>query len=270
MADATCVLCGAPFRPKRGSGRPRLHCFDCRPAVTKGDRTPCPFRGERNSRREPQFAHVLFPRPSGDRSWCLWCGIAVSQHRGNRRIWCSKSCAHKAWYAGLADVGRVGSRAACADCGSQYTVTGGTQVRCTDCHQATYVSVSEGQPCLQCGGPRERNTISFCVACSSEREKERGRRSNRRRRLARRAAGEAGKYTTAEVAERDGFRCHLCHRKVDMQLSGMAPRGPTIDHLLPLALGGLDELPNVALAHRSCNIRKGATNGPPQQLRLVG
>lgn len=42
-----------------------------------------------------------------------------------------------------------------------------------------------------------------------------------------------------------------------MTLSGMAKWGPTVDHLIPLSADGSDQIENVALAHRHCNISRG-------------
>ncbi|MDH4077360.1 MAG: HNH endonuclease [Acidimicrobiia bacterium] len=69
-------------------------------------------------------------------------------------------------------------------------------------------------------------------------------------------------YTLAEIAGRDGWRCHICQGAVPERLLGKAgyhPKGPSIDHLVPLALGGDDIRANVALAHHRCNSLKGAT-----------
>ena len=44
--------------------------------------------------------------------------------------------------------------------------------------------------------------------------------------------------------------------------------GATVDHLVPIAAGGLHTWDNVALAHRRCNLKRGAAG--IVQLRLVG
>lgn len=94
-------------------------------------------------------------------------------------------------------------------------------------------------------------------------------RAAHRRRYERRKANTVGrKYNLAEVAERDGHRCHICKKPVDMSLSGRDPWGPTADHLIPVASNGGDDPENIALAHRDCNIRRGV--GGVAQLRLVG
>lgn len=77
-------------------------------------------------------------------------------------------------------------------------------------------------------------------------------------------------YTLAEIAERDAFRCGLCRRKVRMDLAGRHPRSPSIDHVVPLSLGGDDTRANVQLAHLGCNVKKGNRVLTAEQLRLVG
>jgi hypothetical protein len=60
------------------------------------------------------------------------------------------------------------------------------------------------------------------------------------------------------VAERAGHRCEYCH----------APEAIfnvpfEVDHIVPLAKGGLEESANWALAYRACNLRKSdAVDGP--------
>jgi 5-methylcytosine-specific restriction endonuclease McrA len=44
---------------------------------------------------------------------------------------------------------------------------------------------------------------------------------------------------------------------------------PSIDHIIPLALGGYHERRNVHTAHRICNSRKQA-RAQNDQLRLIG
>lgn len=63
-------------------------------------------------------------------------------------------------------------------------------------------------------------------------------------------------YTDLEIFERDKWRCHLCGKKVSKSADRKSPNGATIDHLLPIALGGRDEPANVACAHNRCNPRE--------------
>lgn len=91
---------------------------------------------------------------------------------------------------------------------------------------------------------------------------------DRQQRNKRRGAATGIPYTLRMIIDRDGDRCHLCRKPVDMSLPGTHKLGPTIDHLIPISANGLDCFTNVALAHWHCNIKRGATG--PAQLRLVG
>jgi 5-methylcytosine-specific restriction endonuclease McrA len=51
--------------------------------------------------------------------------------------------------------------------------------------------------------------------------------------------------------------CHICTEFIDVTLPGTHRDGPTVDHLIPRALGGaVWDKGNVALAHQHCNARK--------------
>ena len=64
-----------------------------------------------------------------------------------------------------------------------------------------------------------------------------------------------------EVWHRDHGICGLCLRRVvpDFGRSGPLPRRawPTLDHIVPISLGGVHTLANVQLAHYGCNSSKG-------------
>ena len=74
----------------------------------------------------------------------------------------------------------------------------------------------------------------------------------------RRIVGRRIRETVLLLAERDGTLCRLCHQPIALQLSGLHAEGPTLEHLTPIALGGTNDLDNLALAHRACNLRRGA------------
>lgn len=56
-------------------------------------------------------------------------------------------------------------------------------------------------------------------------------------------------------------RCYLCHKHMDdpRRSHWKAPAFPTIDHWLPQSRGGTDDIDNLRLCCRQCNIAKGAT-----------
>lgn len=66
-----------------------------------------------------------------------------------------------------------------------------------------------------------------------------------------RGAAVIEKVDRLTIYKRDGGRCHLCGRFVSKVRF-------TLDHLVPLALGGVHTAANVKVAHLACNSRKGA------------
>jgi 5-methylcytosine-specific restriction endonuclease McrA len=71
-----------------------------------------------------------------------------------------------------------------------------------------------------------------------------------------------------QLGERDGWRCHLCRRRVSRTMRSPHPRSASFDHLIPVSHGGTDAPENLRLAHRGCNSRRG--NRGAVQLQLVG
>jgi 5-methylcytosine-specific restriction endonuclease McrA len=74
-------------------------------------------------------------------------------------------------------------------------------------------------------------------------------------RVAKRDALKRGASTAAavrllDIAIRDHWTCHICHKKV-------TEADWSLDHLIPLSKGGAHTPANVALAHRRCNSRRG-------------
>jgi hypothetical protein len=62
----------------------------------------------------------------------------------------------------------------------------------------------------------------------------------------------------SRLAARDGWRCWVCGGDVDHEVAPTAAGAPTIDHVLPKALGGTNDASNLRLAHRRCNGRRGS------------
>jgi hypothetical protein len=121
--------------------------------------------------------------------------------------------------------------------------------QCPDCSTAVLHRSQNGTP-------------KFCPPCRVVRNQG----INGRKNHARRTVGPPP-LSVHELAERDGNRCHICTRKINMALSGMAKWGATIEHIVPVSRGGTNEPGNLALAHRHCNTARG--NRGHSQLLLV-
>ncbi|MFV8317041.1 HNH endonuclease [Mycobacterium sp. 23] len=125
-------------------------------------------------------------------------------------------------------------------------------------------------PCNRCGQPFTSRSSSRWPGkyCSTE-CKHADIWDRRRARLAAATDAESEPVQRWRIFDRDRYRCHLCGRKTDKTKTVPHPHAPTIDHLIPIALGGRHEPANCACACFLCNSRKAAT-GAGDQLALIG
>ena len=87
-----------------------------------------------------------------------------------------------------------------------------------------------------------------------------GTASSRTRNHRMRTNGPSEHFTTRQIAERDGWKCHLCGKAVTQT-------DWSLDHLIPVSDGGTHTKANVSLAHLRCNVRR--HTGGTVQLRLI-
>lgn len=66
----------------------------------------------------------------------------------------------------------------------------------------------------------------------------------------------------ARVITRWGTVCWLCHKPIDLNVEHPHPDSFTIDHVLPRAHGGGDDVRNLRPAHRRCNNARGHSHRP--------
>lgn len=70
------------------------------------------------------------------------------------------------------------------------------------------------------------------------------------------AAAEVFEYR--EIFERDSWMCGICETPVDPGLAWPDPMSVSLDHIVPLSLGGAHSRENARCTHLVCNVRKGA------------
>ncbi len=120
--------------------------------------------------------------------------------------------------------------------------------------------------CVVCGQSFKAK-CSHQICCSPECSR---RRLNgiHDKRLSRYGQKENG-ITLAKLYRRDRGICYICGRTCDLKDKITDERGtiicgntyPSIDHVIPLSLGGPNTWDNVKLACRGCNTAKGAASG---------
>lgn len=210
---------------------------------------------------------------------CVICGAPFEFTHNNRRRKCCASCSGFA----RATLGASCSVpwASCVHCRSVFVARGskGTHCRATSVDGGGRDNYYKPIPkqwlnCAECGkeflGHAKKHR--FCCKAHAKTAMNRARRHveraagkrdayKRRRSQLERTRRSGRAFTLREVAIRDGWRCHICGRKVRRDEA-------SIDHLVPLSHGGEHSLLNVALAHVRCNgIR---SDRGQAQLRLLG
>lgn len=104
----------------------------------------------------------------------------------------------------------------------------------------------ETRPCAQCG-----DLIDFMVRNASGRL----RPSNAKLCIACGPAPHLRKFVPALIA-RDGAACGICAALIDLGLKFPHPMSRSVDHIIPRAHGGIDDMSNFQLAHLGCNSAK--------------
>lgn len=128
--------------------------------------------------------------------------------------------------------------------------------------------------CQECGSDsyfRQRYCSSKCRSKAQRRTEtyKSTRRVESRKRRARKRNAYTETVHLEVIAQRDKYKCHICHKHVNMNLDYTDKYSPTMDHLIPLSFGGDHTYANIRLAHRTCNSRKG-NRAINEQLLLFG
>ena len=76
-------------------------------------------------------------------------------------------------------------------------------------------------------------------------------------------------FSTIDIADRDGWRCGICEKRIPPAAQWPDPRSLSLDHVVPVSDGGDHVRANVQATHLHCNISKG-TRAVGEQLRLIG
>lgn len=199
---------------------------------------------------------------------CVICAQELEPSRsGPPRLYCSSRCKTVAQCARMKAKTpierRVGAIASCFCCKKQFSKKASHQKFCSrKCawsfnHSGGLACKVRFQPCPKCCNNLvtvhgKGRIDKLCRDCRRETD----RRKNSRKNMRRRSSGELT-VTIQELAARDGERCQICMRRLNVFLPGSHQLGPTFDHILPVSRGGTNDAENLRLAHRRCNSRRG-------------
>lgn len=110
--------------------------------------------------------------------------------------------------------------------------------------------------------------VTCSTPCAKRYRRDQAHAAEHRRKARKRQAFVANVYRK-KIFERDGYRCHLCGKKTKKDQVVPHPKAPTIDHVIPLAVGGTHEPSNCRTACFLCNATKGAGGGGEQLLLIA-
>lgn len=76
------------------------------------------------------------------------------------------------------------------------------------------------------------------------------------------------KFDPYDIYERDNWTCYLCGGAINQGAHVLAMGAKTLDHIVPLSMGGAHQPANVKACHSGCNSRRGnqsETSGRPRK-----
>ncbi len=237
MSAKRCA-CGAPVR---GKIRSSVDCDDCaRLRLRRGDRV----RGARYAKRHPDRAAARAKRNNQKRN------AQLSIERSARRA--GRACA-----CGAEIGGRYHNARSCEACTTRREAESKDRYEAANpgkvaAAKATYVAKLRSlRPAALCGdcGVLVKRPRKHCAGCGTERRRVARLVHQNKRRL--RLEGDRRVVSEREwrdcLAEHDG-RCAYCLRPHTRL---------TMDHVVAVSAGGLNEIGNIVPACKSCNSRKG-------------
>jgi hypothetical protein len=284
---ANCVRCGKPMAQNEGRGRKRKYCSEKCKSASKTDAHRVP--------RTCRACGKQFGSYRGKNEYCSKSCKAKAQQE--KRV--MTACRHCGWsFAGAvgqkycSDGCRVAYYQAhpryqktCPVCREQFTTNDKAQTYCSvDCILAE--SRRAACTCRHCGKefyPKRPSATTYCSRECSFADKASamsvhrkgksvwrfGESDARHHRRAKHYGVAYERIKPMDVYERDGWQCQICGKAVSQGLRWPHPMCASLDHIMPLSVGGRHDEANVRLAHLRCNTRRGA-RADGAQLKLMG
>lgn len=277
----TCPDCGIKFVSRRTDGA-RVHCYKCEPpsaaeVATRG--TPCVRCGRPCRRDKCARCRLLVA--------CAACGgnasISGTDYAAGKRSAVCRKCRGTAPRRD-----REIRDLVCRRCGVEFKTKDqrpGRKFCSMKCSAAAQPTNRRTASCEVCGAEFTRKVSDFVRRdgntggrfCSKSCQGVATSAAAALHRLLHPGASRVRTYPFSRkvllrhLADRDGVRCGICRRRIDIEArSGPENRhGPSVDHIVPVSLGGSDDLENLRLTCWICNVARG-NRGGGEQLALVG
>jgi len=189
---------------------------------------------------------------------CQHCGNMFTPKESNRTKYCSRQCAYTPrlgrWGGRANDLGivkvspspapRHGRARHCRICGQQF-------IRAVNRSKKAVCAQVCAPACARIDRKQKRQQLSHTPHGRARKAASRAFRKS--------ALGQGETFDPYEVFARDGWSCQRCGRQTPERLRGSHDSAaPELDHVVPLARGGLHTRDNTQTLCRKCNIQKGA------------
>ncbi len=269
--QSTCVRCFAPFTGRPYRGAPPRYCTKvCAQAAYQAAR---PKRSRDKSRKG-----IRLPL-----STCARCGVTFRPKQSKFSTYCTRGCGWKGQARPRSEAAWLGKTCSvpwktCQQCGGQFYGRGVAKTCSDACRGYRRRSgESKSRVCVECGAAfsfivgakRPPATCSdLCKEQRSARQHAASAAKGKAVRAARLDAQPSELVPPIEIYLRDGWRCQICGGTVEKRAKVPHPKAPTLDHIIPVSLGGAHTRQNLRLAHFLCNSKRG--NAGAAQLVLIG
>lgn len=257
--EKECVICGQKFNTKKSTqqccsticANKKAHetvkkyviCQHCgKPFWRKNA-----FRMKFCSKECQSAARALLKKPKPEpviyRRECAWCGSPFETTLSKKK-YCSSDCAYKGNLRHKREQWAnqyIPKTYVCKECGTKFTTECGNKhsVFCCQTCAEKYERRQEHQT--------ERHK-AYIKECKLRREKQMRQQY-------------AGLVSYDALYQRDYGVCQICGMAVHPDKFCDDSWGGTIDHIIPLSVGGEHSMSNCQLAHRICNSLKGKSEG---------
>jgi hypothetical protein len=244
----TCVKCGCEFAQKATD--PRLVCDSCRAIQMRQYRAPAIALG-RWVRRI--LVNMPTPKPRLVIHICERCeGVFIN---GAAKVRFCSSCSGPMYDSAKARLRyqqdeqlRERARAHSRAVPRMTAALVGKVIHCKGCTE-TFIYQLPGKA----GAAR---TAFHSTRCAERWYRKKHRNKNRRR---------YEKGRVLRIAKRDAWVCGICGKGVVQALVYPHPYSPSIDHIVPVSMGGSNRRDNVRLAHLMCNVERGDGSHPTRR-----
>jgi len=184
------------------------------------------------------------------------CENCEGEFKGRKTRFCSKPCREQSHHKN----GRIPPRR-CKTCSTVFYHRTEKTFCSDECKTRAW-----SRTCKDCGVQftQKRNCSGKCKAC---RRRDKNRASSVRLRVRRgKVAIAVVRISVHDCWERDGGKCQICLKRIDLSVKWPHRNSMSVDHIVPLSKGGTDEAANVRAAHLGCNSRRGNKQGVQKRL----